>query len=54
MSPNRVGEPLFIHAKSVQLVDKVLIPPLAKNDNYVSGKQITLFKKEAIENFQES
>lgn len=54
MSPNRMEETLFIHAKSVELVDQVLIPPLAKNDNIVAAKQIILFKQQVFENYQGS
>ena len=52
MSPNRMEQALFIHSQSIQLVDKVIVPPLAKNDNSAAAKQIILFKNQAIENFQ--
>lgn len=45
---------LFIKKNSIQLVDRVLTPPLPKNDDSIAAKQITLFKEQAIENFQES
>ena len=43
---------LFIKKNSIQLVDRVLTPPLPKNDDSIAAKQITLFKEQAIENFQ--